>query len=569
MASSRKDVFSQHNLPQTGAIQMLTKSKEGVSLAGFELALVELKKRVGLALMKADPARYERVFGKDPSHCEASLEAIFEDGVIPDQGDCRPIDSLIKSLRDNDDLKRWAQKGGSPLIASKHESFPSYGWPPILGYRETLLDGPKGGTFLRALAEMNISLEQWLLGTDQEMVAASLLRGLCTGSIKSHHLGDSIPVVLFDVFRQPDIERQIADLLKVMTLEKGESIYECTERVTMTAYVFDRVGLSHLSSVVLQSPAMTDFIELDRKVAKEYQQNSTVPERIYQPVQGLAEDLLWSTLCETDHSSMDLAYAFLEKALGMTKLSASIDKALRGPFRSSAITTNRQFVYEHATRRMEHLIACGSLPQAVFWVKEALPYMERFPVIPETQKADLMAILSVGEHRSVMGDLNVENSQALPFLIESLGRQGFIKAFRATCECAVADKDLHPEAQKIFSSDLIGLNIKQLQENGLLHAVLDELIKVYPELWADEVVKINDETYANFAVTNQMKMLTKWVGDALTALPSDRRAVAWYKCFEHPIPQNHFIATIPHIEAVFRLMNNKQRGDKFTNDLGL
>lgn len=519
------------------------------------------------ALIHTDPARFAQVFGRYVSDTE-HLQTLFKAGPIPDHDDNHSMDVLVRSITGLDSFKEFIRAGGSPLIATRHEGTPAYPWPPILGYYQSVMAG-EGNSRVRAVEELNIPLEQWRLGTDPEMVASSLLRGLCTGCIKCHHLDGAIPIALFDVFREPDVERQVATLLGDMTLDKGKSIYDSIERVAMTAYVFDRLGLDHLSSIVLQSPAMMDFIELDRKIAEDHKHKCTVLESIYQPMQNLVEELLWSTLCENDHSSMELTYAFLEKALGVTRLSPNIDKALRGPFSLSANTTNRQFVYEHATRRMEHLIACGCLHQAEFWLKEALPYMERFPEIPEMQKTDLMTILKVGEHRSVMGDLNVENSQALPFLIDLQGRQGFINAFRATCECAVADKDLHPEVQMISSNDLIGLNLKQLQEHGLLHAVLDELINVYPALWADEVAKIDGETYGNFAITQRMKMVTKWVGDALTAAPSDKRAAAWYKCFKYPIAQEQFIAAIPHIEAVFRLMNNKQRGEKFSSDLGV
>jgi hypothetical protein len=149
-----------------------------------------------------------------------------------------------------------------------------------------------------------------------------------------------------------------------------------------------------------------------------------------------------------------------------------------------------------------------------------------------------------------------------------LGTEGFVEAFRKTCERAVSSETHWVKGESFNLNSLVGLNVIQLKQHGLLHEVLDCVMAVYEPLWAKKGASIQNGE-KNFAVEMQFQRITKWVGKVLTAAPCNDRAVAWFKRLEHPFAQEQFVAAIPASEAVFRRMNFKQRAVQFSRDLGL
>ena len=522
-------------------------------MTNFEMNISLFKISAYIAIGGTDPERQRAVCAEaDFDVAQVSLERLFEGGPIHDHWKTHPMDKLLKSFTLGDNLDEWVKAGGSPLLATRHDGFPAYEYPPILGYLKSLLQVPKGFGLLRARQFKTMSLEQWRLGTDDEMVASSLLRGLCTGVINSFNLDNGIPVALFDAFKNPVIEAQVIELLKASTpTPEGRCIFENAEYALMTAYVFDRLGLHTLRQAVLESPAYTE---------------------LEQPVHKLVEYMMWATLSESNHSCMTKLQQFLLHALDIEPGDQVIDHALKLRFDLSHTAANREFVFESATRRMEYLIETGALSQVKIWLKEALPYMDRFPVIPAEQKGDFIAACKIGDPQSVMEVLAIygdpSECQSLDFMIRVLGDEGFVEAFRKTCERAVSSEAHWIEGEAFNLNALVGLNVMQLKKHGLLHEVLDCVMAVYEPLWAAKGTAIQNGV-KNFAVELQFRRITKWVGEVLTAAPCNERAVAWFNRLEQPFAQEQFVAEIPASQAVFRQMNFKQRAVQFSRDLGL
>jgi hypothetical protein len=512
----------------------------------FDLVLNLFKIRAAKALGRYDPERHQAVFGEVTDDMkDVSLESIFQAGPILDHERTLPVNSLIKNFgRSSNDLTEWVNAGGSPLIATRHCST-KYGSPPILGYLECLMDGERGNGFLHTIKGNGLPLELWRRGTDDEMVASSLLRGLSTGLIKSYRLGKIIPEALFDAFKNPTVEAQLIDLLGGMTFKAGETIYENAECALMTAYVFDRLGLTRLRQAVLESPAFIDNVRADP---------------------GFVGHILSAVFQESQHSTLAHARQFLQSSLGVKPTDSVIDHALQQPFDGSP--PNYEFVYEAATRRMEFLIEVGALSQVKYWLKAALPRMERFPEIPQPQMADFLAACKIGQNGSVMEDLAVKNHQGLPFLIRIMGAEAFVEAFRKTCERAASLAATPVDGQELYRGRLIGLNVQTLKDHRVLHDTLDCIMDVYPQLWAGAAKAIQNGKPSS-VVERQFKNLTQWVGEALTAAPCNERAVAWFKMIETPSAQEIYVASMPPNQAVFRLMSFKQRATQFGQDLGL
>ncbi|WP_274644416.1 hypothetical protein [Pseudomonas serbica] len=522
-------------------------------MTNFEMNLSLFKIAAYTAIGGTDPERQLAIFGEAPENvASVSLGEMFQAGPILDHGKVHPMDKLLKSFGLGDNLDDWVKAGGSPLLATRHDGFPAYKYPPILGYLKCLLQVPNGFGLLRAKHFKTMSLDQWRLGTDDEMVASSLLRGLCTGVINSFNLDNGIPVALFDAFKNPVIEAQVIELLKASTpTPEGNGIFENAEYALMTAYVFNRLGLYTLRQAVLESPAYTE---------------------LEQPVHKLVEHMMWATLSESNHSCMTKAQQFLLHALDIEPGDPVIDQALKLRFELSHTAANREFVFESATRRMEYLIEAGALSQVGIWMTEALPYMDRFPVIPDEQKGDFIAACKIGDPLSVMEGLaiygNPGESQSLDFMIRVLGPEGFVEAFRKTCERAVSSEAHWVKGESFNLNSLVGLNVNQLKQHGLLHEVLDCVMAVYEPLWAKKGASIQNGE-KNFAVEIQFQRITKWVGKVLTAAPCNERAVAWFKRLEHPFAQEQFVAAIPASQAIFRRMSFQQRAAQFSRDLGL
>jgi hypothetical protein len=508
--------------------------------------------RAESALSHADPERHEAVFGDAGDNMlGVPLESIMQAGPIPDHGNDLPYDYLLKNMAISSDLDNWLKVGGSPLIATRHDTPEGYKLPAILGYRKCLLEDSSAQVLLLSKKVKDLSVEQWRLGTDEEMVASGLLRGLSTGLIQSHSIGSEIPEVLFDAFKNPAVEAQLVELLRSMPiqigLERVESIYERREHVLMTAYVFDRLGLTALRQAVLDSPAFRDGVR---------------------PTAILVEHLLWATLCEDKHQSMRHAHQFLHNCLGVDPTDEVIDEALKRPFDLCGNTTNREFVYERATRRMEFLIENGRLPQARFWLKDALPHMDRFPVIPNELKSDLLEACQIGQPGSIFEGLSKTKPEALKFLIPTLGPDAFIEGFRQACDRSISNALVRDGDFSFKPVDLLGINVKTLHEQGVLHETLDAIMEVYPMLWAGtaQIIHFRKQKWGD---ERRFEDVTRWVGEALTEAPSTERAVAWFKLFEYPFAQEAFVAAIPPTQAVFNLMSLKQRGVQFGHDLGL
>jgi hypothetical protein len=504
------------------------------------------------ALSLADPLRHEAVFGDAGDNMlRVPLETIFKAGPIPDHEEERPIDYLLKSMVISSDLDNWVKMGGSPLIATRHNAPEPYRLPPILGYRKCLLEDSSGVGLLGGNKIKELSLEQWRLGTDDEMVASGLLRALSTGLIQCHSIGDKIPEALFDAFKNPSVEAKLVEELRVMPiqmrLERVESIYERQDHVLMTAYVFDRLGLTALRQAVLDSPAFRDGIR---------------PNAIN------VEHILWATLCENKHQNMRHAQKFLHNCLGVDPTDEVIDQALKKPFNVSGNTTNREFVYERATRRMEFLIENGRLPQARYWLKEALPHMDRFPVINDELKSDFLAACQICFYGSIFEGLSEAKPDGLEFLITTLGHDAFNEAFRQTCDRAVTLATVQHGEYSFKPCDLLGIDVKTLNAQGVLHETLDSIMAVYPMLWAGTAQTIHFRKQ-KWGAERRFEDVTKWVGEALTEAPSTERAVAWFKLFEYPFAQEAYVAAIPPTQAVFSLMSLKQRAVQFGQDLGL
>jgi hypothetical protein len=519
-------------------------------MSDFGLKLKMFIIRAESALSQADAERHEAVFGDAGDNMlGVPLESIMQAGPIPDHGNDLPYDYLLKNMAISSDLDNWVKMGGSPLIATRHDIFEGYELPAILGYRKCLIE------YAKALFNGNqikeIKLEQWRLGTDDEMVASGLLRGMSTGLIQCHTLGNKIPEALFDAFKNPAVEAQLVEQLRGMTfsrkLERLETIYERTEHVLMTAYVFDRLGLTALRDAVLESPAFVENVK---------------------PTGILVEHILWATLCEDKHQSMRAAHQFLLDCLGVDPTDEVIDQALKKPFDLCGNTTNREFVYERATRRMEFLIENGRLPQARFWLKEALPHMDRFPVIPNELKSDLLEACQISQPGSIFEGLSKTKPEALQFLIPTLGPDAFIEGFRQACDRTLTLARVRDGDFGLKPSDLLGIDVKTLHAQGILHETLDAIMDVYPMLWAGTAQIINFRKQ-KWGDERRFEDITKWVGEALTEAPSTERAVAWFKLFEYPFAQEAFVAAIPPNQAVFSLMSFKQRAVQFGHDLGL
>lgn len=519
-------------------------------MSDFALKLKMFIIRAESALSQVDPVRHEAVFGDAGNNMlGVPLESILQAGPIPDHGADLPYDYLLKNMAISNDLDNWVKVGGSPLIATRHDIFEGYELPAILGYRKCLLEG--GIALFNGNTIKDITLEQWRLGTDDEMVASGLLRGLSTGLIQCHTIGNKIPEALFDAFKNPAVEAQLVEQLRSMTfsrkLDRLETIYERTEHVLMTAYVFDRLGQTSLRDAVLESPAFVENVK---------------------PTRILVEHIFWATLCEDKHQSMRAAHQFLLDCLGVDPADEVIDQALKTPFDLCGNTTNREFVYERATRRMEFLIENGRLPQAQFWLKEALPHMDRFPVIPDEMKSDFLSACRIGESGSVMEGLSKTKPEALEFLVPNLGMDAFNKAFREACDRGFSLATTPIDQPTSHPSDLLGINVKALNAQGVLHDTLDSIMAVYPQLWAGEAEAIHLRKH-KFGAERRFEDVTKWVGEALTEAPSTERAVAWFKLFEYPFAQEAFVSAIPPTQAVFNLMSFKQRAVQFGQDLGL
>ena len=519
-------------------------------MSDFALKLKMFIIRAESALSHADPLRHEAVFGDAGDNMiGVPLESILQAGPIPDHGNDLPYDYLLKSMVISSDLDNWVKMGGSPLIATRHDIFEGYELPAILGYRKCLLEDAKA--LFNGNKIKDITLEQWRLGTDNEMVASGLLRGMSTGLIQCHTIGNKIPEALFDAFKNPAVEAQLVEQLRSMTfsrkLERLETIYERTEHVLMTAYVFDRLGLTALRDAVLESPAFVENVK---------------------PTGILVEHILWATLCEDKHQNMRHAHDFLHNCLGVDPTDEVIDQALKKPFDLCGNTTNREFVYERATRRMEFLIENGRLPQARFWLKEALPHMDRFPAIPNELKSDLLEACQIGLYGSIFEGLSETKPEALEFLIPTLGHDAFSEAFRETCDRAVTLATVRDGEYTFKPCDLLGIYVKTLNAQGVLHETLDSIMAVYPMLWAGTAQTIHFRKQ-KFGADRRFEDVTKWVGEALTEAPSAERAVAWFKLFEYPFAQEAFVAAIPPTQAVFNLMSLKQRAVQFGQDLGL
>lgn len=520
-------------------------------MTNFEMNLSLFKIAAYTAIGGIDPERQLKVFGEAPENvANVSLEEMFQGGPILDHGKSHPVDKLLKSLIMPEDFVAWLKAGGSPLLATTHDGFPAYKSPSILGYLKCLLEVPTGKLMLRTRQFKEMSLEQWRRGTDDQMVASGILRGLSRGVINSFDVGVGIPEALFDAFKNPTIEAQVVELLKSTTFQPEEKcVFENVECLFMTAYVFDRLGLNTLRQAVLESPAFRETSNLTNR---------------------LVSHMLWAALSESNHSSFGKAQQFLQQTLGIEPGDPVIDQELQLRFQRDHNAHNREYVYERATRRMEYLIEIGALWQVKFWLKDALPNMDRFPEIPPEQKAEFIAACKIGETDSVMDVLAVMGNQiqSLPFMIRELGVEGFVEAYRKTCERAVYLETHWVEGQTFNLSALVGPTVKTLKEHGLVHDVLDCLIAVYEPLWAGKGKTIQ-QGEKNFAVELQLGAITKWVGAALTAEPCNERAVAWFKRFEHPVVQELFVAAIPTNQAVFRQMNFKQRAVQFSKDLGL
>lgn len=518
-------------------------------MTNFEMNISLFKISAYIAIGGSDPERQRAVCAEaDFDVAQVSLERLFEGGPIHDHGKTHPMDKLLKSFTLGDNLDEWVKAGGSPLLATRHDGFPAYEYPPILGYLKSLLQVPKSQGLLRGEQFKKMSLKQWRLGTDDEMVASSLLRGLCTGVINSFDLDSGIPAALFDAFKNPVIEAQVIELLRASTFMPGEKcIFDNTESMLMTAYVFDRLGLNTLRQAVIESPAFMNSSHL---------------------INGRITHMLWATFYESSHSSMSKALQFLLHSTGIESNDPVIDQGLKGRFDNLRNASNREFVFERATRRMEYLIEMRALSQAGIWLKEALPHMDRFPEIPEEQKPDFIAACKIGEPASVMEALSVHGNQSLPFMIRMLGADGFLEAYKKTCERA-ASLVSHPvKGDTFISRDLIGLNVKDLKEHGLLHGVMDCLMTYYPQLFAENAKKFQPGKENPF-VKLEFNKLTKWLGEALTAEPCNERAVAWFKRLEEPYAQEMFVAAMSYNKAVFREMSHKQRGDLLGSELGL
>lgn len=516
----------------------------------FDHTLNLFKIRASKALRRSDPERHQAVFGDEKEDLGGvTLERIFEAGPILDHERTHPVHSLIRNVSDSgDDLQEWVKVGGSPLISTRHDGEPAYGWLPIFGYFECFMDGDRARGFINTDQIKSLSLEQWRRGTDDEMVASSLLRGLSKGLIECYHLGTSIPEALFDAFKTPAVESSAVELLRGATFPLGEkSLYASAECALMTAAVFNRLGLTELRQAVVESPVFTEHV---------------------QPTFFMAGHLLMASLRESKNSSIAHALQFLHEHLGIKPTDSVIDHALKQPFDLFYNAPNREFVYERATRRLEYLIEEGGLSQAKHWLKDALPYMDRFPVIPEDQKAEFLAACSIGENGSVMEDLRVKNSQALPFLIRTMGAESFVGAFGEFCERVVSLAANPVAGQSLYSTDLIGLDVQALKEQCVLHDTLDCIMGVYPQLWAKDASELLGGKQ-NFFIEQKFKRLTAWIGEALTSEPCNERAVAWFKLLEHPFAQEMYVASMPPNQAVFRLMSFKQRATQFGQDLGL
>lgn len=468
-----------------------------------------------------------------------SIPRLFKQDILADAGASVHVKNLLGGVRFSDDTKDWLEAGGSPLMATKHVTRHARGVVPLLGYRQSIAHSKALGSLLRAKPGMK--LEQWLLGTDPEMVTSSLVRGFMAGVFHYSEIGKMVPKVLFEHLSVPAINAQVADYFS--GLQPSIKSYDTEMNLAHTAYMFSRLG----------HPELVDAI----KISPQYQALKEFPRTA---VQGLIASAFGD-----GHQSVEAALDFSVPFFGIDRLDPMIDDQL-AQSASYSSGTDWGVVMETFIARFELLKEAGKLEQAVGWLMYALPNTNAFPEIPEEQKAAFAEGVkdSYNSKKGIFKVMGIKGQGvSLPWLISALGKQGVLNEFRNACLMSARGNTLEHE-RRLIDESLIHFDPHLLHEHGLLHPLLDVLYEIYPDIWGQQ-----GDVKPSRIESTQTTTLATWVAGALQVAPLAEASEKWLTLFDQPNARKALLVSMPMSPEMLEALNHEDRAARFTFELGV
>lgn len=468
-----------------------------------------------------------------------SLTRLFKQDILADAGNSVHVKNLLGGVKFNDDTKEWLEAGGSPLMATKHTTRNAREVVPLLGYRQSIAHSKALGSLLRAKPGMKV--EQWLLGTDPEMVTSSLVRGLMAGVFRHSSIGAMVPKALFEHLRVPEIKTQVCDYFR--GLQPSTKSFDTEMNLSASAYTFSRLGHPELVNAIKASPQYLALLGYPRTA-----------------VQGLVADAF-----AEGHQSVEETLDFTVSFFGVDRLDPMIDDQFA---QSASYLSGADWgkVMETFVARFELLKEAGKLTQAVGWLRYALPNTSAFPEIPEDQKAAFAEGVK-NSYNSQKGIFKVmatkEQGVALPWLISALGKQGVLNEFRNACLMSARGNTLEHE-RRLVDETLIDFDPQLLHKHGLLHPLLDVLWEIYPDIWGQQ-----GEVKPSRIESTQTTKLATWVAGALNVDPSAEACEKWLAVLDQPNARKALLVSMPMTPEMLNSLSHVDRAARFTNELGV
>lgn len=467
-----------------------------------------------------------------------SLTRLFKQDILANAGDSIHVKNLLGGVRFSDDTKEWLEAGGSPLMATRHTTRHARDVVPLLGYRQSIAHSKALGSLLRAKPA---KLEQWLLGTDPEMVTSSLVRGFMTGVFHYSDIGKMVPKVLFEHLGDDGIKKQVGDFFR--SFEPSTKSYDTDMNLASTAYTFSRLGHPELVDAIKDSPKFRALTQFPRTA-----------------VQALIAGAFGH-----DYQSVEATLDFCESFFGIDRLDPMVDDQLaESASRLSGAAWGPAI--EIFLTRFEMLKEAGKLTQAVGWLREVLPNANGFPEIPEDQKAAFAEGVkdSYDSQKGIFKIMGMPGQGvALPWLISALGKQGVLNEYRNACLMSARGNTLEHE-RRLVDETLIGFDPKLLDEHGLLHSLLDVLHEIYPDIWGQQ-----GDVKPSRIESQQATKLATWVAGALSVAKSNEANEKWLALLDQPNARKALLVSMPMTPEMLKSLSHEDRAARFTHELGV
>jgi hypothetical protein len=514
-------------------------------------------------IQRNNPALFnELVTGYDPDSPYLSfkyiddvpLENLFtKSGLLDEPETSVRLAKMIHAMSDHrSKAKAWVEAGGSPLMATQRKSTVMEKLTPILGYRHSMIHAVGLDDFPA------MTPEQWRVGVNPAMAAASLLRGFADGQLRVWHFRKgNVPNVLMEAFRDPLVEDHMIALLKkqppVDYITGG--VFRNPYWFREALYAFVHFGLTDMVDAVCRSPAFKAQKESAMTVMKSFLNNAL------QDVEPNLERLV----------------EFFGIRLGVAEHDVQLDRALASMFKDKD-RPGQAALNAFLLGRFSALRQAGCIASAAPWLIYVLPTLMGDLQLTGDEQSQLSKALSADATagRRLMGLLHGDATQTIPFLADLMGHKGLTGLMKDACFTSYQE-DLEEHRHQLYYAGvadplLLKMDIGTLKGAGALHAILDGLYEAYSKVWGKTMSKLEkamDFDSSDLAVIAQVNELATWAGKALAVEPCSQRASRWFDRLKVPAAQDALLRELPADKQLFQRLDTDMLARKFSSDLGL